>query len=159
MGIEIRQGNGPNRGSTVHLAEDKSGNTVGYGDQYSQMRSVLRFNVTRTTFGNAVMGYLPPGAIPMGLRYLGTATSNSSTTATIVVGLDTTTNFLLVATAVQIALTGGGIQNPTAAQMGVPFPLGTALPLNEHPVTASYAEGATSTTGGPWAFEVDFWLP
>lgn len=158
MGVEIKQTNSPVIGNSITLQEDASGATAGYADRYSILGSMLRFQVTRTTFGNAVVGYLPAGAIPTRLNYYGANTSNAASTANIVVGVDTTTNYFLTATNVQVAVTGLGQQtpqSPNAAQF-----LWQALAAGvDHPVTASYAESATSTAGGPWSFEIHFDLP
>lgn len=158
MGVEIKQTNSPQIGGSLTTVEDNSGATTGYSDRYSQAAAVLRFQITRTTFGNAIQGYLPAGAVPTRLNYYGANTSNAASTANIVIGVDTTTNYFLTATNVQVAVSGLGQQtpqSPNAAQF-----LWTALATGvDHPVTASYAENATSTAGGPWSVELWFDVP
>ena len=155
MGAEIKQGSTSVIGQNITIQDDKSGNTMLYADQYNIAGSILRFQITRTTFGNAIVGYLPANAIPTRLNYYGAGTSNAASTANIIVGVDTTTNYFLTATNVQAAVTGLGQQTPQSPNAVQNLWQALAAGV-DHPVTASYAENATSTTGGPWSFELHF---
>lgn len=154
MGIEIKQTSGPLVGAGLRLAEDVSSNTVLYVDRWSVSPPVLRFTINRTDPPGTVKGFLPGGATPAQIRYFGPTTSNSATTSSLSIGIDTTSNYFLTATDVK-GPTGLGYQTPVPPSiMATIF---VPLPSNDHPVLAGYAESATSTGGGPWSVEIDYY--
>lgn len=100
---------------------------------------------------------LPGGAIPVALRFFGALNSNT-TSGTLSIGIDTTSTYFLNAANVANAPTGKGQQTPQGATN-----LFTALALlpvgSFHLLTAIYAETATSTFGGPWYVDIDYYVP
>ena len=155
MGIEIQQ----HASGSLKLVDDQTGNNCAFVDPNSRLLSVIRFAITRTSTFGQQMGVLPAGAVPTSLKVFTGTKSDSSTTASIIVGIDTTTNYLL-----------GGWDTAQAANSGQQFPQKAAnlhvalatpgpLPGGYHPVTAAYAETSTSTTGGPFYIEIGFYQP
>ena len=98
------------------------------------------------------IGLLPRGAIPVSLRWAGAANSDAATAATIKVGYDGGVGSELLgattcksgSTAWQYSTNGTVFHQPVTADTGV---------------VAVYAETGVSTTGGPWTFVVEYFLP
>ena len=95
--------------------------------------------------------------MPTALRYFGTNNANASS-GTLTIGIDTTTNYFLNGQNVANAPTGKGQQVPQAATNL--FLALAGLPVGQsHKITGYYAETATSTFGGPWYVEIDYYKP
>lgn len=142
--------------------DDKTGNRDLHMQPNSRVSTSLFFSISRTApgaptgLGGDTNVNLPGGAVPVALYYFGAA-NDSTTGATITIGLDTTSNYFMAATNVANAPTGLGQQNPSGSNLFTQLAL---LPAGGvHNVTGFYSVSGTSTTGGPWYFGIDYYVP
>lgn len=163
MSIEIVQ-DGAGTTGTAALVDDQSGARIMHAAANSRVLTSLMFSLSRTApgaptgLGGDTSVTLPGGAIPVALRMWGAA-NDSTTGATVSVGLDNvTSNHFLSSYNVANAPTGSGQQVPQAVTN-----LFAALPLmprgQSHNIIGRYAVAGTSSSGGPWYFELDYYLP
>lgn len=142
--------------------DDKTGNRDLHMQPNSRINGTLMFSLSRgsavpTGLGGDTNVTLPGGAVPVAIYYYGAA-NDSVTGSTLTIGLDTTSNYFMAATNVANATTGLGQQTPSGSNLFTQLAL---LPAGGvHSVTGLYsAGGATSASGGPWYFAIDYYVP
>jgi len=158
---EIQDASGPV--AAAAFVDDDSGARVQHMAANSRNLTTLMLRITRTSPGvvsglggdNAVT--IPGGAIPTGIRLF--SALEGSTGATVSLGLDNvTSNHFLSGYSVATLAAGRGQLTPNGATN-----LHVALPLmalgQAHTIVGRYAETATSPGGGPFYFEIDYYLP
>src|SRR5690348_4231018 len=109
---------------TGHAAfiDDRTGNRDIHMQSNARVTTSLLFSISRsspgapTGLGGDTTATLPGGAVPVALYYYGSA-NDSTTGATITIGLDTTSNYFMAATNVANATTGLGQQNPSGSNL------------------------------------------
>lgn len=163
MGIELKQGS-TQPTATASFQDDASGARIAHLGANTRIPSHLQFKIDQTSPG-ALQGLggdtqvtIPGGAIPIKLSIWGKLNSNT-TTGTISLGLDNiTSNHFLSSYNVADVPTGQGQQLPRAA-----LNFFAALPLmpvgQAHTIVGRYSESATSTFGGPWFVDLEYYLP
>ena len=160
MAHEIHQGGS---GFTSFI-DDKTGNRSLLMAANSRVKTTLMFKLSQTSPGVLVGSgadtrvALPGGAIPVALRYFGLI-NDAVTSGAVTIGLDnTTSNYFLSSQNVANLPTGQGQQTPTGATNLFlalpPMPEGVL-----HDIVGHYSVTGTSTSGGPWYFELDYYLP
>lgn len=154
MSIEYQQhGDGSTR-----LVDDQTANTVGYMDGTSRVLVKKIGTISRTTTTDTTLFNIPGNAVPTKLSLFGSAASNAGTTATINVGLNSTSNQFLSGFDVKTSTTGAGQVLPNGATNLQASVGSTVSP--QVPVTGKYAEtGTASTSGGPWYVEMEYYVP
>lgn len=148
--------------SAVDAVDDKSGNNCGFMAANARNLTSLLGVITQTSPGSiqslsgAPLGF-PGGAVPVNFTIFGKLGS-SQASGQINIGLDTTTNYFLT-TSVSSG-SGGGIGYLIPRETAQLFTAMANLPVGrQHTLTAYYTETATSTGGGPWYVEIDFYTP
>ncbi len=111
--------------------------------------------VARTDTTTKVLGVLPKAAVPTRLSLASATASNAGTTATVSVGTAATSNYFL---------NGFDVKGSTGSQQVFPTSatkLHAAVDsANDTVIVGLYAEtGATSSGGGPWGVQMDYYLP
>lgn len=148
-------------GGHAAFVDDQTGNRGLHLAANARIKTTLMFSISRTApgaptgLGGDTTVTIPGSAVPTDIRYF-SAAGDSQTGATITIGLDnTTSNYFLSTTNVSDF---SGQQIPTAAKN-----LFTALPImpvgTPHTIVGHYSQAGTSATGGPWYFEIDYYLP
>lgn len=138
--------------------DDQTANTVGYMDGTSRMAVKKVGSITRTTTTDTTLFTIPGNAVPTKLNIFGSAASNAGTTATINVGLNSTSAYFLSGFDVKTTTSGAGQVLPNAATNLQASVGSTVSP--QVPVTGKYAEtGTASTSGGPWYVELEYYVP
>lgn len=151
MSIEIQQ----HDDGSMRLVDDQTANTVAYIDGTSRTLVKKIGQITRTTTSDTDLFTLPANAVPTSLRIFSGTASNAGTTATINVGLGSTSGYFLSGFDVKTSTSGAGQVVPNAAAE-----LFTGIGADALSVTGKYAEtGTASTTGGPWNVEIEYYLP
>lgn len=142
--------------------DDNTGNRSLHLQPNSRVNGSLMFSLSRaapgapTGLGGSTAVTLPGGAVPVSIGFYGAA-NDSQTSATISIGIDTTSTYFLNAQNVANAPTGLGQITPAGSNL---FTALAALPLGAvHTVTGSYSVTGTSATGGPWYFAIDYYVP
>lgn len=144
------------------FVDDKTGNRSLHMQANSRVLTTLIGVITQTSPGviQSLAGdtslSLPAGSVPVNLSFYG-AKNAGTTSGTISVGIDTTSTYFLNAANVANAPTGLGQQTPAGSNLFLALAL--AAPNGAHVLTGSYAESATSGSGGPWYIEIDYYLP
>lgn len=163
MGMELKQGAGNAGTFDAAFVDDKSGNNSLHMQANSRVLTTLIGVLSQTspgvligTGGDTSMT-LPPGAVPVDISIFGQKNAGT-TSGSIVLGIDTTSNYFLASYNVANAPTGLGQQSPsTVANMFLAL---AGLPAGfSHQVTGSYSETATSGSGGPWFVMIDYYKP
>lgn len=160
MSHELKQ----NANGSAAYVDDRSGNRSLHMQANSRVKTTLMFSLSRdapgapTGLGGDTRVTLPGGAIPTALRMFGVA-NDATTAASITLGLDNTTSaHFLSSYNVANAPTGLGQQIPQGATN-----MFTALPVmadtQAHDIIGRYSVAGTSATGGPWYFELDYYVP
>lgn len=163
MGHEHKQGSGGSSVTASAFVDDQSATNLLHMQGNSRVLTTLIGVISQTSPGSIIgtagdtRMLLPGGAVPVNLTYFGSKNAGT-TSGSIIVGLDTTSNYFLASQNVANQTTGQGSQGPTAvtglfvALAGIPA--GTS-----HVVTGAYSESATSGSGGPWYVQLDYYLP
>lgn len=129
------------------------GDTVMSMHPGNNSKSSIVGQIRRTDTTAKVLGYIPAGAIPISLMWVGVANSDAATTATMSVGYTTGTEFL---NGVNVKASSTTQTSPAAGAA-----LGAVLSATaDTAITGVYAEtGTASTTGGPWTVVIDYFMP
>lgn len=118
----------------------------------NKVLGVVAGTIARADTAAKTLGTIPPGGIPVGVRWFGGVNSDAGTTAKISVGYTTGTEFI---NAVSVAASSTSQTFPASgANLGA-----SISDTDPTTITGLYAEtGTASTTGGPWTVIVEYYM-